>query len=111
VSVGDASYATYLSHEYVTQGVRKILFERLNLININSVVGTSITLILALVAGGIIYKFIDKPLMQLCKSQLINWFALPLKKVSIPSRPGAPNLAHENEDSAKGTLAPQSHLS
>lgn len=70
VSVGDASYATYLSHPYVTEAVRKVLDQKFHLMNINNLVGVTLTLFLALTAGALIYKLVDKPLSQYCKARM-----------------------------------------
>lgn len=91
VDVGDASYATYLSHPYVTEAVRKILYQKLHLININSLVGMTLTLFLALTAGALIYKLIDKPLSQCCKARMERLLVL-LKNWRLVSRRGASDV-------------------
>lgn len=88
VGVGDASYATYLSHPYVTEAVRKMLDQKLHLININSMAGVLLTLVLALAVGALIYKLIDKPLSQCCKARMGKLLVL-LENWRLVSRRGA----------------------
>lgn len=88
VGVGDASYATYLSHAYVTEAVRKILSQKFSLINLNSLVGVVLTLCLALTVGAVIYKLIDKPLSQCCKARMERLLVL-LKNWRLVFRHGA----------------------
>ena len=71
-NIGDASYATYLSHFYVVEGMRKIIFLKFNLINIYTPMGTSITLALALMTGQIIYIICDKPMSSYLKKTLLS---------------------------------------
>jgi exopolysaccharide production protein ExoZ len=73
-SMGDASYATYLSHAYVVEGMRKIIFPRLNGIDIYNPLGVLITITVALIAGQLIYKFCDKPLSTYVKRWLLSRF-------------------------------------
>ena len=80
VSMGDASYATYLTHWYVIVGLRKIASEKLGLFDFYSPIGVFFTLSLALVVGQITYKLADKPLNKLFKN-LFN------SKISKPTQP------------------------
>lgn len=68
VSMGDASYATYLTHWYVIVFLRKILSEKLGLFDFYSPIGIFFSLSLALVVGQITYKLVDKPLNKLLKN-------------------------------------------
>lgn len=61
VSIGNASYATYLSHLFVVEGFKKIVFSKYNLINPYVPFGALIVLITALIVGQIIYLFVDNP--------------------------------------------------
>ncbi len=74
VGAGDASYATYLSHPYVTQAMRKVADQKLHLIDINSLPGVVVTISIVLLIGGVIYLSIDKPLSRICKALLEKIF-------------------------------------
>jgi peptidoglycan/LPS O-acetylase OafA/YrhL len=79
VSMGDASYATYLTHWYVIVGCRKILSEQLGLYNFYSVPGFIITFIACLITGQIVYKLLDKPMNIMLRAFLIKKFSLDKK--------------------------------
>lgn len=68
VSMGDASYATYLTHWYVLVALRKIASEKLGLFDFYSPIGIFFTISIALLVGQITYKFADKPLNNLIKN-------------------------------------------
>ena len=76
VNIGNASYATYLSHFYVVEGMRKIVSIKLNLLDIYTPIGVLITLVLALIVGQIIYMICDKPISRYTKKVL--WVIVPL---------------------------------
>jgi len=61
--VGDASYATYLSHYYVVEGCRKVLFPHIlaRWVNFYSPLGILFVLALVLIVGGTFFKLVDKP--------------------------------------------------
>jgi exopolysaccharide production protein ExoZ len=71
VGVGNASYATYLSHLYVVELMRKIVFLEFNLIDLYTPIVALITLILALTVGQIIYMICDKPISSYTKKVLL----------------------------------------
>ena len=65
VHIGDASYATYLSHMFVIGFVERIVFARLH---VEKNTWTALfTLVCCLAAGSLIYRLLDKPLMRLTK--------------------------------------------
>ncbi|MDP3330590.1 MAG: acyltransferase [Methylococcaceae bacterium] len=66
-NIGDESYATYLSHFYVVESVRRILYLKFNLLNPYSIFGATLIVILALIVGHFLYVFIDKPISKYCK--------------------------------------------
>ena len=70
VSMGDASYATYLTHWYVLVTLRKIASEKLGLFDFYSPIGVFFTLSTVLLVGHIAYKLADKPLNKLIKDLL-----------------------------------------
>jgi peptidoglycan/LPS O-acetylase OafA/YrhL len=72
VSIGNASYATYLSHLYVVEGMRKIVSLKLNLLDIYTPIGVLITLVIALIVGQIIYLICDKPISRYTKKVLLS---------------------------------------
>jgi exopolysaccharide production protein ExoZ len=59
--LGDASYAIYLSHFYVVEGIRKIIAPRIPFLAPESTTGAVVTLVVALAAGSVSYVLIDKP--------------------------------------------------
>jgi exopolysaccharide production protein ExoZ len=71
VKLGDASYATYLSHYYVVGGFERILYPRLGLIDPDSFLGISIMIVAALAIGQLLYWGVDQPLHGLCKRKLL----------------------------------------
>ncbi|MGJ7496796.1 acyltransferase family protein [Variovorax sp. RT4R15] len=76
VHIGDASYATYLSHMFVVGIVERILFARTG---IEKNTFTAIfTIACALAAGSLIYRLIDRPLSNGAR----RW----LKQLRFPSR-------------------------
>ena len=72
VSIGNASYATYLSHFYVVEGMRKIVSLKLNLLDIYTPIGVLTTLVIALIVGQIIYMICDKPISRYTKKVLLS---------------------------------------
>jgi len=66
-NMGDASYATYLSHYYVVELVRKIGFQKFNLINPYAPLGVALIVLTSLLVGHLLYKWVDKPLTRYVK--------------------------------------------
>jgi peptidoglycan/LPS O-acetylase OafA/YrhL len=58
--VGDASYAIYLTHEFVVEGFRKIATKALH-ISMYSIPVSCIVILLAIVVGIVLYLFVEKP--------------------------------------------------
>jgi exopolysaccharide production protein ExoZ len=85
IGIGNASYSTYLSHIYVTQAVRKVLDEKLHVVDINGIFGVALALSVALVTGVLIHTFVDAPLSRWCKKRMEKVFEY-LKNVSGASR-------------------------
>jgi exopolysaccharide production protein ExoZ len=62
VHVGDASYATYLSHTFIVGLLERVIFTRLG---VEKNMGTTLfTVACALVAGSIFYYLVDRPLTR-----------------------------------------------
>ncbi len=76
-SMGDASYATYLTHWYVIVAFRKIASEKLHLFEFYSAQGALFTLCAALIAGQLTYKYADKPLNSKLKKYFSKIFIKP----------------------------------
>lgn len=72
VAMGDASYATYLSHLYVVEGLRKLVFARLNPEWMYTPIGVALGLGLALLVGQCLYMWLDRPLSRAFRRQLIK---------------------------------------
>jgi exopolysaccharide production protein ExoZ len=70
VTIGNASYATYLSHFYVVEGFRKIAFLKLDILNPYTPEGVAVILFSSLLTGHILYIALDKPLSKYFKKVL-----------------------------------------
>jgi len=77
VSMGDASYSTYLTHWYVVVACRKILCERFGLYEFYSPIGVVLTVSACLLIGQITYKWADKPMNTGVKKFLTRKFLKP----------------------------------
>lgn len=75
--IGDASYATYLSHFYVVEGIRKIAHQKFGLIDPYRPVGVAVILVSALVVGHVVYLWLDRPLSRWARRVLLPARKLP----------------------------------
>jgi exopolysaccharide production protein ExoZ len=66
-SIGDASYATYLSHYFVVAVFERVLHLKLGWIDPNSTLGMLTVIASALLIGQSIYKYIDNPMYKFFK--------------------------------------------
>jgi exopolysaccharide production protein ExoZ len=62
--MGDASYATYLSHFYIVEGIRQIGFQKFNIINPYTPPGVIVILFTSSLTGYGLYVVLDKPLSK-----------------------------------------------
>jgi peptidoglycan/LPS O-acetylase OafA/YrhL len=69
-SIGDASYATYLSHFYVVEGIKKTLFAKAHGLNSHAPWAVLLVMSLALLVGQLVYIYVDKPLSVRLKKTL-----------------------------------------
>lgn len=67
--IGDASYAIYLSHFFVVQGFKKVIFTRLS-IQHDSLLGIVLILGCSILVGYGLYICLDRPLNQWVRTQL-----------------------------------------
>lgn len=67
IHIGDASYATYLSHTIAVELIKRHLPKFTNGITIESPVGTFIALFFCIAVGGLTYIFLDKPSVAIAK--------------------------------------------
>jgi peptidoglycan/LPS O-acetylase OafA/YrhL len=67
VALGNASYALYLSHYYVIEGVKKIIYPRLNIVNTDTAFSIGFIVSLSLLVGYGLYRYIDRPLVRYFK--------------------------------------------
>jgi exopolysaccharide production protein ExoZ len=72
--VGDASYATYLSHPYVVEGFRRLFPIMSRGMAITSPVGTTLTVIFALMVGSVLYICVDKPMHAAARRSIVRLF-------------------------------------
>ena len=70
--IGNGSYATYLSHVPVLEGIRRIAHQNLNLIDPYQPVGVLTMLLASLFVGHFIYILIDKPLSNYFKYRVLS---------------------------------------
>lgn len=61
-AIGDASYATYLSHFFVVKGSQRLLWDKFHLFNPHSFFGSTLVIAISLMIGQGLYQFVDKPL-------------------------------------------------
>jgi exopolysaccharide production protein ExoZ len=80
IHMGDASYATYLTHWYVIVACRKIFSEKLGLFDFYSATGVCITLGIFLIVGQITFKYVDKPLNKNLKRYIFSTFVKPTQQ-------------------------------
>ena len=79
IHMGDASYATYLTHWYVIVACRKIFDEKLGLYDFYSATGVCITLGISLIVGQITFKYVDKPMSKNLKRYIFSRFVKPIQ--------------------------------
>jgi exopolysaccharide production protein ExoZ len=72
--VGDASYATYLSHPYVVEGLRRVLPIMSHGTAITSPAGTILTVTFALMVGSVLYICVDKPMHAAARRSIARLF-------------------------------------
>lgn len=66
-NIGHSSYATYLSHFFVVEGMRKIVFPKLHLANPYTPSGVLLIVGLSLAVGHVIHRLCDKPMNKYLK--------------------------------------------
>lgn len=79
--MGDASYATYLSHYYVVELVRKFGWHKYQLIDPYTPLGVALIVLGSLQLGKLIYELVDRPIMRFFKT-----LALELRHPGRPAR-------------------------
>lgn len=67
LALGEASYAIYLSHLFVVEGIRAYGYERWDIIDPQSLIGMTIIMMVALFTGHFIHKRIDLPCQRALK--------------------------------------------
>ncbi|SOE86904.1 Peptidoglycan/LPS O-acetylase OafA/YrhL, contains acyltransferase and SGNH-hydrolase domains [Burkholderia sp. YR290] len=60
--LGDASYATYLIHPFVVEGMRKLVPNVVHGFDVRSPGGVILAIVVASVVGCVVYRYVDKPL-------------------------------------------------
>ncbi|WP_224031721.1 acyltransferase family protein [Paraburkholderia caribensis] len=60
--LGDASYATYLSHPFVVEGLRKLVPKVVHGFDVRSPMGVILAIVVSSAVGCLVYRYIDKPL-------------------------------------------------
>ncbi|WP_051546701.1 acyltransferase family protein [Lysobacter capsici] len=63
--LGDASYSIYLSHIFVIEGLRKVVFPRTGLFDMTTFAGAFAALTTAALVGVVIHRLVERPLMGL----------------------------------------------
>jgi exopolysaccharide production protein ExoZ len=70
IYIGDASYATYLSHPFVVESMRKLLPKIVHGFNIRAPLGAVLAVICATCVGCLFYRFVDRPLFRFARRTL-----------------------------------------
>lgn len=87
--IGDASYATYLSHTFVVEGIRKVLHQKLDLLDPYGPVGVVVVIGLALAVGQLLYELLDRPLSAAARRLLIPGRRVPEDRAGLRIEPYA----------------------
>ncbi|HEY1215654.1 MAG TPA: hypothetical protein VGE93_18635, partial [Bryobacteraceae bacterium] len=69
--LGDASYAIYLSHPFVVEGMRKLVPKVAHGFDVRSPAGVTLAIVVASTFGCAVYRYVDKPLQRALR-RLIN---------------------------------------
>jgi peptidoglycan/LPS O-acetylase OafA/YrhL len=85
-SIGDASYAIYLTHLFVVVGFTKIGFQKMGLINPYTPLGVVCILISSLLLGYFLYIKVDKPLHNYFKKLLLSSPSAPPNSLKALSK-------------------------
>jgi exopolysaccharide production protein ExoZ len=68
--IGDASYATYLSHPFVVESMRKLLPRVVHGFDVRTTLGALLAILCATCVGCLFYKFVDRPLFKAARRVL-----------------------------------------
>lgn len=68
VHIGDASFATYLSHLYVVELMRKIISIQFPVLAMNKPLGVMVALFASLAVGSLMYVGVDKQLVRISRA-------------------------------------------
>jgi peptidoglycan/LPS O-acetylase OafA/YrhL len=68
VHIGDASYATYLSHLYFVDFGKRVVGRYVGAIAITSIPGTAVIMVASLLGGSLVYLLLDKPAVRGARS-------------------------------------------
>jgi len=68
--IGDASYATYLSHPFVVEGMRKLLPRFVHGFDVRTLSGAMLAIVCATCVGCLFYRFVDRPLFKAARRTL-----------------------------------------
>ncbi|MFC0398979.1 acyltransferase family protein [Paraburkholderia rhizosphaerae] len=82
--IGDASYATYLSHPFVVESMRKLLPKVLHGFNIRAPLGAVVAVICATCIGCLFYRYVDRPLFRFVRRTLDTRPRAPLPSGTNP---------------------------
>jgi exopolysaccharide production protein ExoZ len=67
--LGDASYALYLTNQFIVEGCRKVVFPKIHL-PIYSILGCAVILLAASLVAILIFKFVEKPFHDRLRSHV-----------------------------------------
>lgn len=70
-AMGDASYATYLSHFYVVEAFRKIAAQKFHLLDPYTPFGVLAIVLCSLLVGQLLYVLVDRPLSRYCRNKAL----------------------------------------
>lgn len=67
IHIGNASYATYLSHTFIIEAIKRFLPRLTNGLTIESPIGVATAISFSFVVGGLTYVLFDKPSVAISK--------------------------------------------
>lgn len=83
--IGDASYATYLSHLFIVEFVRKVAASRLPALSMDGPLGAFTGVVFSLVGGSVLYLVVDK--------RAVRWLRALTGRAIGSDRPAAPLIS------------------
>ena len=87
LALGDASYAIYLAHFFVTEAIRLVLAPSLLGRPLSGLGEELAAVVLAVAAGYLVYVAVDRPVHRACVARLTAWWPPTGRAVTLGGRP------------------------